>query len=283
MLQNMSLKIYKIGIFVLCCCCLAVVSADARRHKKIRYTKIKNGVTCKAALFSDSTESLRLYGKNVETPILPASTTKLMTALLVLEKLPMDSYVTVSSYATTPQPSKINVKAGEQFLVRDLMYAILLNSANDASIVLAEAVGGSEAGFVSMMNNRAAELGADQTRFANSNGLPSPRGTQYSTAYDMYLIFREAMKYPFFRQVIKTPYKQIQSKEGRIVNLKSHNKMLFDKNLDEPIQGKTGYTRSAGECFVGTVQQGDRDLILSIFNCPDRWNDIRYLVKNYGK
>ncbi|MBF0483783.1 MAG: D-alanyl-D-alanine carboxypeptidase, partial [Candidatus Omnitrophica bacterium] len=181
------------------------------------------------------------------------------------------------------QPSTIYAKAGEEFMVRDWLYAILLNSANDASIVLAEEVAGSEAEFTVMMNKRAAELGASNTRFANSNGLPSPRGTQYSTAYDMYLIFREAMRFPFFRQAIRAPYKIIYSRDGRKICLKSHNKMLFDKRLGKVVSGKTGYTRSAGECFVGTVQRGNEDLILSIFNCPDRWNDIKYLVRHYGK
>lgn len=239
------------------------------------------GVTCKSMIFSDSTKVKRLYGKNVHTKVLPASTTKVMTALLVMDHLPLDRYVTVGVRATHAQPSKINVKSGEKYKVGDLLLAILLSSANDASIVLAEAVAGSESKFVQMMNNKAKAIGAKHTRFANSNGLPSKVGTQYSTAYDMYLVFRQAMQYPFFRETIKKKYATITSAGGRKVSLKTHNKMLF-MGWKKNIYGKTGWTRAAGACFVGTLQKGDSMLIIGAFGCTDRWNDIKRVVTGYG-
>jgi D-alanyl-D-alanine carboxypeptidase (penicillin-binding protein 5/6) len=240
----------------------------------------KRRVTCKSVIFSDSTKVKRLYGKNVHGRVRPASTTKVMTALLVMERLQLDQYATVSHRATLASPTKVYLKPGEKYKVSDLLYAALIKSANDASIVLAEAVAGSEAKFVNMMNVRAKKLGAKHTRFENSSGLPT-KATQYTTAYDMYLIFRQALKHSFFREAIKLKYKTIASKAGREINLKSHNKILF-KGWKQNIYGKTGYTRAAKACFVGTVQKGGSTLIIAVFGCHERWEDIKYVVTRYG-
>lgn len=241
----------------------------------------KYRVTCKSMIFSDRTKVVRLFGKNVHEKVIPASTTKVMTALLVLEKLSLNDFVTVSHNATLPQPTKLNMRSGDQYRVRDLLYAILLNSANDASVVLAEAVAGSEKKFVEMMNARAKQIGAKHTKFANSHGLPTKKVSQYTTAYDMYMIFREALKFSFFREAIKMKYRTIYSKSGQKHALRSHNKILF-KEWKKKIYGKTGYTRSAGPCFVGTIQKGDSTLIVAAFGCPKRWDDIKYVVTKYG-
>ena len=238
-------------------------------------------VSARSAIFSNSTAVKRYYGKNVSMRVLPASTTKVMTALLVLERLPMDRVLTVSPRAVLVQPTKINLKVGEKFTVRDLLFALLMNSANDASVVLAEGVAGSEGAFVEMMNQRAHELGARNTKFANSNGLPTRRVGQYSSAYDMYLIFREAIKNDFFRKVVKLRYYQIASLDGRRVYLKNHNKILL-KDWKHKIYGKTGYTRAAQQCFVGYLMRGDDICIIAVFGCSRRWGDIKYIVEHYG-
>lgn len=240
----------------------------------------KHRVTCKSVIFSDSTKVKRLYGRRVHDRVLPASTVKVMTALVVLERLKLDDYVTVSSGATKAQPTKLYLKPGEKYKVRDLLYAILIKSANDASIVLAEAVAGSHWKFVQLMNAKAKKLGAKHTKFSNSNGLPS-KATQYTTAYDMYLIFRAALRHNFFRKAIKLKYKTITSKAGRKIKLKSHNKILF-KDWKRNIYGKTGYTRAAKACFVGTVRKGGSTLIIGVFGCPNRWADIKHIVSYYG-
>lgn len=237
-------------------------------------------VSARAAIFSNSTKVVRYYGKNVHTRVQPASTTKVMTVLLVLEKMSLDAVVTVSARATKAQPSKIHARAGEKYRVSDLLYALLLGSANDASIVLAEAVAGSEWKFVQMMNARAKKLGAKHTKFANSNGLPS-KETQYTTPYDMYLIFRAALKHNFFRKAVKLKYKTIYSTAGRKISLKSHNKMLF-MNWKRRIYGKTGYTRAAKACFVGYITKGNDICIIAVFGCTRRWDDIKYIVSKYG-
>lgn len=244
------------------------------------FAKGKHKVTCKSVIFSDSTKAERLYGKNVNGRVLPASTAKVMTALVVMERLGLNDYVTVSRTATAAQPTKLNLKPGERYAVRDLLYAILIKSANDASIVLAEAVAGSEWEFVNLMNAKAKKIGAKHTQFANSNGLPT-KATQYTTAYDMYLIFREALKYGFFREAIKYKSKTITAQDGRTIHLKNHNKILFT-DWKKKIYGKTGYTRAAKACFVGTVEKGKNTLIIAVFGCSRRWDDIKHVVTRYG-
>ncbi len=241
----------------------------------------KYQVSCNAVIFSDTTRVKRLYGKNVYKKVLPASTTKVMTALIVLEKLSLNQYITVPLSATHVQPSKIYLKPGERYKVRDLLYALLMQSANDASVVLAQAVAGSEEKFVKLMNERARQLGARYTKFANSNGLPSPRVKQYTTAYDMYVIFSQALKHDFFKDAIKYKYKNIYSKTGRKITLKSHNKILFF-DWKKKIYGKTGYTKAAKSCFVGTVENGQSTFVIGVFGCSERWDDIKHVVSKYG-
>lgn len=262
---------------------LFVFTASALRPCPVdaKKARAKPAMTCKSAILSNSTKGKRLFGKDVDRKVLPASTVKVMTALVVLERLPLDQYVTVSPAATDVQPTKLNLVPGEQYRVSDLLYALLLKSANDASVVLAEAVAGSEEKFVGMMNQRALQLGARNTKFANSNGLPTKERSQYTTAYDMYLIFRKALKHSFFREAIKRKYKTICSRDGREIALKSHNKMLFS-GWKKEIYGKTGYTRAAGTCFVGTLNDRGNTLIIGVFGCSDRWGYIKRTVSKYG-
>lgn len=249
---------------------------DARKK-----AKAKPAMTCKSAIFSNSTKGKRLFGKDTERKVLPASTVKIMTALIVLERLPLEQYVTVGPEATYVQPTKLNLEPGEQYKVKDLLYAILLKSANDASVVLAQAVAGSEEKFVALMNNRARQLGARKTKFANAHGLPTKERAQYTTAYDMYLIFLKALKHSFFREAIKRKYKTIYSRDGREITLKSHNKILFS-GWNKEIYGKTGYTRAAGACFVGTLNDRGNTLVIGVFGCNDRWGYIKRIVSQYG-
>lgn len=273
----MKKNIYRIAIICLVLIFACISFSEARTKHKRR----AQSAACRAVILSNSTGQKRLYSQNPNGKVLPASLTKIMTALLVMERLTLDQYVTVGPRATYVQPSKIGVVSGEKYKVRDLLYALLLSSANDASIVLAEAVASSESNFVLLMNKRARQLGAKATRFANSNGLPTKRGTQYTTAYDMYLIFREALKYNFFRDTISHRYKIIQSSTGRKITLKNHNKILFG-DWGREIYGKTGYTRAAGACFMGAVQKGQDTLIIGVFGCNNRWEVIKRVVTRYG-
>jgi len=254
-------------------------TAEARKHvakKKDAY----HGVSADAALLFSDSGWHKYYARNIYEKVLPASTTKVMTAIIVLERKRLDDIVTVSDNAPKVLPSKIDIKPGEKYRVRDLLYAALLMSSNDAAVALAESVAGSEDKFVELMNDRARRLGAKNTLFANAHGLPSDR-PQYTTAYDMYLMFREALKNQFFREVIKIKYLTIHSEGGRKINLKSHNNALF-KGWKRNVYGKTGYTTAAKACFVGYVEKGQEIIIIAVFGCSHRWEDVKYILEHYG-
>jgi D-alanyl-D-alanine carboxypeptidase (penicillin-binding protein 5/6) len=204
-----------------------------------------------------------------------------LTALLVLENLPLDKYVTVSVHATQVPQTKLSLRAGETYRVRDLLYGLLLKSANDAAVALAEAVAGSEGKFVDMMNARARQLGATRSHFANPHGLPSP-GPQFTTASDMALIFTRAIKNDFFRQAITLKYLVIYSRGGHRLFLKSHNRSLF-LNWKRHIFGKTGCTNEARSCFVGYIPRGNGILVLAVYGCRRRWTDMKYVLERYGR
>ncbi|NTV30038.1 MAG: D-alanyl-D-alanine carboxypeptidase [Candidatus Omnitrophica bacterium] len=258
---------------------LVTPDADASRSRP----KKKKGpyqVSARSAVLLSGDRLRSIYDKDASRKVLPASTTKVMTALIALETLQLDDYVTISARVTATLPSKVDIKAGERYRVRDLLYAALLNSANDASIALAEASAGSEEAFVARMNRRARQIGAHNTLFANCHGLPS-EDPQYTTAYDMALIFNEAMRKPFFKEAIQNKFWIIQSEAGRKIALRSHNKALF-KGWKSPVYGKTGYTNAARACFVGRVMKDNQPLIIAVFGCSKRWDDVKYIFKRYG-
>ena len=238
-------------------------------------------LTANTAILWDPAHNLRYFDWGADRQVFPASTTKVLTALLVLEKLPLDQYVTVSGRATQVPQTKLGLRAGESYLVRDLLYGLILKSANDAAVTLAEAVGGSQEKFVDMMNARARQMGALHSHFANPHGLPSNGVSQYTTAADMALLFAQALKNDFFRQAITFKYRIIYSKEGHRCFLKSHNKSLF-LNWKRQVFGKTGYTIEAQSCFVGYVSRGNDILVVAVFGCRKRWTDMKFIIEHYG-
>ena len=251
----------------------------AYRHRKKHYRN--TFPSAKAALLWDVTANTTLFAKNPERSIYAASTTKVMTALLVLERLPLDQMVIVSSQAIQVPETKLDLRVGERYRVKDLLFAILLKSANDAANVLAEAAGGTQMGFVALMNARAKQLGAMHTRFSNANGLPSS-SVQYTTAKDMAIILQEALKNPVFSRIISYKFRIIYSKDGRRHFLKSHNRSLF-MHWKEAVEGKTGFTQQAQSCFIGYVEKEGHLLIIAVFDSRRRWEDVKYIVKRYGK
>ena len=251
----------------------------AYRHFFFRH-KAPYHLTANTALLWDPANHQRYFDLGADREVFPASTTKVLTSLLVLENLSLDKYVTVSLHATQVPQTKLGLRAGESYRVRDLLYGLILKSANDAAVVLAEAVGGSEGKFVEMMNARARQIGAMHSRFANPHGLPS-QGPQFTTASDMALIFTQALKNDFFRQAITFKYSVIYSKEGHRFFLKSHNKSLF-LNWKRHVFGKTGYTIEAQSCFVGYIPKGNDILVIAVYGCHKRWTDLKYILEHYG-
>ena len=276
----MLIKVCQIFLIII----LSLSFSDPTEARGVHHRRSKRAHTqtigARSALIWDITNDHRLFSKNADMRVYPASTTKIMTVLLALEHLPLDAYVTVSQRATQVEPTKLDFIAGEQYRVRDLIYACLLKSANDAAGVLAEAIAGSQKKFVAMMNQKAWEIGARHTRFANPHGLPLPAG-QHTTARDMAMILKEALKDPFFYKAITFRYRIIYSRGGRRHFLKSHNKALF-LDWKQDVYGKTGYTRQAGTCFVGFFKKGNGIFIVDVFGSHKRWEYLKWIIEHYA-
>jgi D-alanyl-D-alanine carboxypeptidase (penicillin-binding protein 5/6) len=219
-----------------------------------------------------------LYSKRENRKAQPASTVKVLTALVVAENLPMDKVVTVPDGTVAIPASKINAKPGERYKVKDLLKALLLSSANDAAYTLAIATAGSQAAFCQMMNDRAKRLGAKQSYFTTPHGLPDDR--QYTTTKDLALIMREAERNPALVSIMHQKTTVIYSEAGRKIYLRNHNKLLWRDKRD--IIGKTGWTRKARHCFVGRIATGGKVLFFAIMGSIRPWNDLSVLINAFA-
>jgi len=228
---------------------------------------------CRNAILVDANYDEVLYEKGAYEKAYPASITKVMTALLTLEaieagQLSEDTLVNVSELASQKDfanESTANLKPGEQLTVKQLLYCLLLPSANDAAKVLAEAVDGSIEEFAAHMNRKAGELGCQGTHFVNPHGLHNE--DHYTTAYDISLFMKAALEYDLFRQIIDTPSYTLPATD------KSGERLFFNTNglisnlyyagyiYDPCIGGKTGSTDEAGRCLVSAAESGDTLLI----------------------
>lgn len=207
----------------------------------------------------------------------PASTTKILTALLVLERLRLDDVVVASRRAALQREgSSIGLEVGEQRTVRELLYALLVKSANDAAVALAEAVDGTVERFVARMNRRALALGARHTHFTNPHGLHDP--AHWTTAYDLALIARAAMRNPTFRQIVRTQVYEYAGLEGP-VRLVNGNRLLGRYPGADGI--KTGWTTESGRCLVASATRNGRRLVAVLLNDPQVFQDAARLL-DYG-
>ncbi len=229
-------------------------------------------VSAKSAALLDGTTGMCLYEKNGDQRALIASTTKIMTGLLVCEAGEPERSVTVPDAAVWVEGSSMYLKRGETLTRRELLYGMMLHSGNDAALTLAISVSGSEAAFVRQMNLRARALGLTQTHFANPHGLDS--GENYSTALDLAQLARAALQNEAFRTVVST---KTVSCAGR--TLTNHNKLLW--RYDGCIGVKTGYTRHAGRILVSAAERDGRQLIAVTISDPDDWRDHAALL-DYG-
>jgi D-alanyl-D-alanine carboxypeptidase len=226
-----------------------------------------------------------LYQKDADLRLPPASTTKIMTAILTLESgHKLEESLTVSKDATRMPPTKLYLRPGQTMTIEELLYGIMLASANDASIVLAEGLGGSVEHFTELMTKKAHEIGAINSNFTNPHGLTAAE--HYSTARDLAILFRYAMRNPLFREIVQTKFSSVSSTAvvrkklvPRRISVRNHNRLLWD--FDGAIGGKTGYTVAAQKCFVGAVQRNGVTLIVSILGARDQWGDTKRLL-DYG-
>jgi D-alanyl-D-alanine carboxypeptidase (penicillin-binding protein 5/6) len=204
-----------------------------------------------------------LFARRPDDPRPIASLTKIMTAMLVLERADLDAVVRVTRQAAAAPPSVMGLRAGERITVRNLLYGLMLRSGNDAAIALAQHVSGSVPAFLALMNTRARELGLEHTSFASPNGLDD-RG--YSTARDLARLTRAAMADPRFVRLVDTGTYRMSAPAPRHRIL--HNINLFVGQYAGAIGVKTGYTSAAGDCLVAAAQRGGRVLIAVVLGEP---------------
>lgn len=218
-------------------------------------------INARSAIVIDFESGRVLYEKNAYQERPMASTTKIMTAIVALENGNLDDIVTVSRNAASIWGSKINLTAGEQLTLSELIYGLLMCSGNDAAIAIAEHIAGSVESFLIMMNNKALDIGALNTNFTSPHGLD---GTgHYSTAYDMAIITRYALENPVFNEIVKT--RAIQMGKRSMVNT---NEMLSSYEGADGV--KTGYTGKAGRCLVTSATRDGRRFISVVLFCDSR-------------
>jgi len=231
-------------------------------------------ISAKSALVMDADTAELIIWKNPHMKLPPASTTKVMAAIIAIENTDLSKKCKVTRNAARKEPSKVNLFPGDRISVEALLYSMLLKSANDAATALAEGVAGSEDAFAKLMTRRAAELGASNTNFRNASGLPDKE--HYSTVYDLALMLRQACKYDIFRRIAATRNATLHFGGEKDLLIKNSNKLLWI--YDGAIAGKTGYTREARDCYVGMAQRNGRRLIVAVLKSEQRWQDVTQLL-----
>lgn len=247
------------------------IGTDLQAVETVKYN------SSSATIVVDQKSKKILSSNNAHVRLAMASTTKIMTAMVVLDNVvDIDVQLAIPREAVGVEGSSVYLKRNEIWSVRDLLYALMLRSGNDAAVALSIAVGGSVQGFVDMMNAKASELGLKDTHFTNPHGLHDDN--HYTTAYDLAIITAEAMKNPLFKSIVSAKSYVV---EGNYTHdryyLGNKNKMLL---MMEGADGvKTGYTKNSGRCLVSSATRGDTQLICVVLNVHDMWNVSKNLLE----
>ena len=234
------------------------------------------------AVLTDGETGKILYEKSADEKAYPASTTKIMTALVTLENLekydsPITQTVEVPAEAAGVEGSSLYLAAGEKISIEDLLYGLMLVSGNDAATALACIIGGTQENFVSMMNDKAAELHCSSTHFTNPSGLFDE--DHYTTARDMAVIAREAMKDPTFRKIVAAKDHKAQRTDSDYLTFHNKNKTIFQYDGGTGI--KIGYTQASGRTLVASAERDGRSMICVVMSAPD-WFQDAYKLMDYG-
>lgn len=246
----------------------------------------------RSAVLMDADSGRVLFGKEEDVVRPMASTTKIMTCILALESQKGDQIVAASANAAAQPKVRLGVKEQEQFYLRDLLYALMLESYNDSAVMIAEGVSGTVEEFAGLMNQKAKDLGCESTYFVTPNGLDGSdeNGTHSTTARDLALIMRYCISQSpckeEFLEITRTKSYQFTDVEGSR-NFSCNNHNAFLDMMDGALSGKTGFTADAGYCYVGALKDGDRTFIVALLACgwPNnkgyKWADTRKLME-YG-
>lgn len=246
----------------------------------------------RSAVLMDADSGRVLFGKEEEEIRPMASTTKIMTCILALENQEEGQVVTASAYASGRPKVRLGVREKEQFYLKDLLYSLMLESHNDSAVVIAEGISGTVEEFAKLMNQKAGELGCEDTHFVTPNGLDESDegGAHSTTARDLATIMRYCiMQSPCreeFLEITQTKNYQFSDVEGKR-NFSCVNHNAFLDMMEGALTGKTGFTSDAGYCYVGAVRRDDRTFIVALLACgwPNnkgyKWKDTRKLME-YG-
>lgn len=239
-------------------------------------------VSAASAILVDAVTGEVLFEQNADEPRPPASITKILTALVILERGHLEETVIVSPQAASVGGYRLGLRRGQRISLRDLLAALLIRSANDAAMAAAEHVGRGMAGFVALMNAKAQELGMHHSHFENPHGLDEPG--HYTTARDMGLLTRVAMEHPSFARLVRTRETMVtvwqpgpRGLRRRVRVIQSHNKLLG--RLEGADGVKTGYTDAAGRCLVASASRGGQRMIAVLLKDPQRWTDAATLLE----
>ncbi len=243
-----------------------------------------SGMYARAYCLIDADSGRTLYGENEDQQMPMASTTKIMTCIIALEKGDLGGKVSVSPYAASMPDVQLNMQSGDTFYLKDLLYSLMLESHNDTAVAIAEAVGGSVEGFAELMNEKAEELGCAKTHFVTPNGLDA--NEHYTTAKELCIIASYAIQNEKFRKIIQTPSHRFSNCKGtRSYSVRNHDAFLT--SYSGAIGIKTGFTGKAGYCFCGAAKRDGKTLITSVLACgwpPHKgykWVDTKKLM-DYG-
>ena len=230
-----------------------------------------------AEIVMDCYSNLVIHEKNANQRKFMASTTKILTAICVIENSNLNDVVTVTSDTVGIEGSSIYLKAGEKITVKELLYGLMLRSGNDCAETIAKFCGKTIDNFVKIMNNTAKKVGAINSNFVNPHGLHNDN--HYTTAYDLALISSYAMKNETFREIVSTRKVKISNSLGEYDRvLINKNKLL--KNLDGCTGIKTGFTKKAGRCLVSSCKKDGREFITVVLNCPNMFERSKELLIN---
>ncbi len=232
-------------------------------------------VTARSYILLEKNSLEIVEGKDIDKRLAPASTTKVVTALIALEKLKADELIKVPSGVLSIPPSKMGLKPGKKYRAIDLIKGLLVKSANDAAYAIACHISGTEESFARLMNQTARRIGAYQTNFVNASGLFHPE--QYTTCRDLALIFSYALDSPGFREILSTRYFDFHDGLKK-VRFQNHDRFLFC--FEPAIGGKTGFTKASRHSYVGAFEKNGRIYILSILGSEDLWGDALLILRN---
>ncbi len=279
----MSMRINKVfSIFVILSFCAIFLFFGVANTYSLNASALNLYTSAKGCAVIETSTKRKLFAVNENAKLPMASTTKIMTAITALENCTdLDEKFEISPKAVGVPGTSLYLRQGDVYSTRDLLYALMLISGNDASVAIAEHVAGSTSEFVTMMNDLARKIGAENSHFANTHGLDADG--HYTTAYDLALITAYALENDTFREIVGTKNIKITKGDGENRYLKNKNKLLF--TLDGCIGVKTGFTDDAGRCLVSAIEKDGMRIVCVVLNCgpmfPESASMLQECAENF--